>query len=80
LNAVVGLAVAEFVDLVTGYMCRAYRPQLTYYAIMGKVKPTVYEVAPPVPARQGSIRLSAISCGSLAGECLFCMAHCKRGY
>jgi hypothetical protein len=46
LNAVVaGLAVAEFLNLVTGYMGREYHPQLTYYALTGEVKPTLYDSA-----------------------------------
>lgn len=44
LNTVVaGLAVGEFVNLVTGYMGRDFHPQLTYYALTGEVKSTVYE-------------------------------------
>jgi molybdopterin/thiamine biosynthesis adenylyltransferase len=47
LNTVVaGLAVGEFVNLVTGYMGRDFHPQLTYYALTGEVKPTVYEADP----------------------------------
>jgi hypothetical protein len=44
LNTVVaGLAVAEFVNLVTNYMGRPYNAQLTYYPLTGEVKPTLYE-------------------------------------
>jgi molybdopterin/thiamine biosynthesis adenylyltransferase len=44
LNTVIaGLAVSEFINLVTGYMERNYHPQLTYYPLTGEVKSTVYE-------------------------------------
>lgn len=43
---VAGLAVGEFVNLITQYMGRPYHPQLTYYALTGEVKPTVYEPDP----------------------------------
>jgi len=47
LNTVVaGLAMGEFVNLVTGFMGRAYNPQLTYYPLTGEVKSTVYESHP----------------------------------
>lgn len=52
LNTVVaGLAVGEFVNLVTGYMGRDFHPQLTYYALTGEVKPTIYESDPACACR-----------------------------
>jgi hypothetical protein len=47
LNTVIaGLAVAEFVNFVTGYMGRGYHPQLTYYPLTGEVKSIVYGSGP----------------------------------
>lgn len=54
LNTVVaGLAIGEFVNLVTGYMGRDFHPQLTYYALTGEVKSTVYEYDPACACATG---------------------------
>ncbi|MEW6058050.1 MAG: ThiF family adenylyltransferase [Bdellovibrionota bacterium] len=54
LNTVVaGLAVAEFVNLVTNYMGRSYHPQLTYHPVTGEVKSTVYEANPSCACTTG---------------------------
>jgi molybdopterin-synthase adenylyltransferase len=54
LNTVIaGLAVGEFVNLVTGYMGRDFHPQLTYYALTGEVKPAVYESDPACACSTG---------------------------
>lgn len=47
LNTVIaGLAVGEFINLVTGYMARDFHPQLTFHALTGEVKSMVYESDP----------------------------------
>jgi molybdopterin/thiamine biosynthesis adenylyltransferase len=47
LNTVIaGLAISEFVNLVTAYMGRSYYPQLTYYPLTGEVKSAIYESDP----------------------------------
>ena len=57
LNTVIaGLAVGEFVNLVTGYMGRKYHPQLTYYALTGEVKPTLYDAASACDCATGKHR------------------------
>lgn len=54
LNTIIaGLAVGEFVNLVTGYMGREFHPQLTYHALTGDVKPTVYEPDPACACATG---------------------------
>jgi hypothetical protein len=47
LNTVIaGLAISEFVNLMTAYMGRSYHPQLTYYPLTGEVKSSVYDADP----------------------------------
>lgn len=54
LNTVIaGLAVGEFVNLVTVYMGRDFHPQLTYCALTGEVKTSVYESDPACACATG---------------------------
>jgi molybdopterin-synthase adenylyltransferase len=47
LNTVIaGLAISEFVNLMTAYMGRSYHPQLTYYPLTGEVKSSIYDADP----------------------------------